>query len=354
MEPDYRQFTSRDFILDDSFRRWVLTPDEATMSFWHTFMLRHPEQQEAIDEAASILLHLRTSYDDLGEASQQRIWVLLSEAFEARPKQGSGRFLLLKPDQTLRSWLWSYRWVAASAAVLLLIAGSYWYYTEQPHEVSIKTAFGEERIVTLPDNSTVVLNGNSTLTYTDKWLEGQPRAVWLEGEGFFKVVKQATPAGRIKFTTHTPTLDITVLGTQFNVNTRRGNTAVMLVEGRVQLRRTGGVNSRIIEMQPGYFATARRGIEKVEVRAEKPQLHAAWVNHQFVFENTPLRELAQQLRDTYDLDLIFEDDALADRHFTGNLSNQDLETLIEAISATFDLTAERDGGRVVLRRSDGQ
>lgn len=353
MQPDYSSFSARDFVLDDSFRQWVLSPDEATMSFWHTYMLQHPEQQEAIDEAASILLHLRTTYHDLGTASQERIWVVLSEAFDRQQARRSGRFLLNYPDNEPGFWQRSYRWMAASAATLLLVAGGYWYYAQQPHQVSVYTSFGKEQAVTLPDNSTVTLNGNSTLTYFDKWPERQTREVWLEGEGFFQVVKQAAPDGRVKFITHTPTLDITVLGTQFNVNTRRGNTDVMLVEGRVQLRRAGEVSSRTIEMKPGQLASARRGIAKVEVRAEKPQLHAAWVQHQFVFEGTSLRDIAQQLRDTYDIDLIFEDDALADRRFTGNLANQDVATLIETVAATFDLTAERDGKRVILRRVTG-
>ena len=155
MEIDYTSFTARDFVLDDSFRQWVLNPNETAMSFWHTYMLRHPEQQETIDEAASILLHLRTTYHNLGEASQQRIWDVLNEAFDAKETRRMGRFLISKPKQTPAFRKWSYRWVAS--AFLAVAGGGYWFYTQQPHEVSVKTNFGEERVVTLPDNSTVVL-----------------------------------------------------------------------------------------------------------------------------------------------------------------------------------------------------
>ena len=82
---NFSQYTVRDFVLDEGFRRWVLQPDEATMLFWHTFMLQHPQQQAVVDEAASLLLHLRTNYDDLTEASYQRIWAILEQAQVGQP-----------------------------------------------------------------------------------------------------------------------------------------------------------------------------------------------------------------------------------------------------------------------------
>lgn len=351
MAQPYQNYTLRDFVLDDAFRRWVFQPDEQNMTFWHTYMLRHPEQQALIDEAASLLLHLNAQYDDLTDASQQRIWQVLEQAFDDQ--------LLREPTVVpLSRWqrfranypaaIWQ---IAASLTGILLIAGGVIYYQLQPKQMSIHTAFGENRSVTLPDGSTVLLNGNSTLTYSDRWVDSKPREVWLDGEGFFKVTKKQAPDGRIKFVTHTPNLDITVLGTQFNVNTRRGSTAVTLVEGRVQLTKPTERTGRVIDMKPGQFASIQPNIEKVEVRDEKPQLHTSWVAHQFVFDNTALSEIAQQLHDTYGLDVVFEDSDLANRRFTGNLSNQSIETLLTTLSLTFDLSVQRNGDRISLRHN---
>ena len=208
----------------------------------------------------------------------------------------------------------------------------------------------------LPDGSTVLLNGNSTITFADAWDDSAPREVWLDGEGYFKVTKKQRLSGQtptpVKFVTHTPTLDITVLGTQFNVNTRQGGTAVMLVEGRVQLNKPGQTRpDRIIEMKPGQFASAQPNIEKVAIRSERPLLHTSWTQHEFVFENTALSDIAQQLRDTYGVELVVEDTELANRRFTGNLSNQDMETLLTTLAITFDLNVRHDGDRVVLQRN---
>ncbi|GAB2553646.1 FecR family protein [Spirosoma aerophilum] len=349
--PDYSQYSINEFVLDESFRQWVLQPDEQSMTFWHRFMLKHPEKQASIDEAASLLLHLNVRFDDLTHASQERIWQVLDRAFDEtqtepasiRPLSGWQRFVNRRPG---------FGWqLAASITGFLLIAGGMIYYQLLPKERRIHTTFGENRTVTLPDGSTVLLNGNTTLTYTDGWTDDKSREVWLDGEGFFTVTKKSHRGSRVKFVTHTSGLDITVLGTQFNVNTRRGSTAVTLVEGKVQLSKPGEPAGKVIEMKPGQFAATKPSVEAVEIREEKPQLHTSWVEHQFVFDNTSLSEIAQQLQDTYGLTIVFEDDDLANRRFTGNLSNQSIETLLATLSLTFDLTAYRTGDRISLRHN---
>lgn len=350
--PDYSQYVIHDFVLDDSFRQWVFRPTDETMSFWHIFMLRHPDKQVIIEEASSVLLHLRVRHDDLTDASRERIRQVLESAYDrtllAYPEQfgqpkSSFRRLIGYP---LRSWQ-----IAASLTGLILMAGGGWWITRHHWKrQEIHTSYGELRTVTLPDGSQVRLNGNSTLTYPSDWMDQNDREVWLEGEAFFKVAKKQTVAGRLKFVTHTPNLDISVLGTQFNVNTRRGNTLVVLAEGKVELYKPNDQKARVILMKPGDLATAQVGIEQVDVKPAKPQLHTAWTKRQFAFDNTALRDIAQQLSDTWGITLIFEDNALAERRFTGNLSSQDLETLITTLTTTFDLLADRSDNRIYLRR----
>ncbi|MBD2703005.1 FecR domain-containing protein [Spirosoma sp. BT702] len=347
-QPDYSTYSLPDFVLDESFRRWVLLPDEEIMSFWHSYMLRHPEQQTVINEASAILLHLRVRYDDLTNASRERIWQVLDTAYEQQERSTSTESI--RPfrqrffGSPLRSWQ-----VAASLAGLLLLAAGGWVWSRYGSQQEVHTQYGEQLTVTLPDGSSVRLNGNSILMYSGKWEAEDNREVWLEGEAFFNVTKKMTTTGRLKFVTHTPNLDISVLGTQFNVNTRRGNTLVVLAEGKVQLSKPNDQNASVVLMKPGDLATAQAGIEQVAIRQAKPQLHTAWTKNQFAFENTSLREIAQQLNDTWGVNLIFEDSALAERRFTGNLSSQDLETLITTLATTFDVEADRKGSQIYLR-----
>ncbi|CCH55078.1 anti-FecI sigma factor, FecR [Fibrisoma limi BUZ 3] len=350
MEQPYHQFTVRDFVLDDAFRRWILQPDEENMTFWHTFMLRHPEQQTAIDEAASIVLHLRASHDDLTDSSLLRIRQVLEQAFD--DQQSLQTTVRPLPIWRRPRFMWQ---IAASLTGLLLLAGGAFWYVRQPRQERVHTAYGENRTVTLPDGSTVLLNGNTTLTFATNWQEDKPREVWIDGEGYFNITKkyssQPTGKTRVAFVTHTPNLDITVLGTQFNVSSRRGHTDVTLVEGRVQLAKPGQPANKGIELKPGQVASARPSLETVAVRSEQPRLRTSWIQHQFVFDNTALSDIAQQLKDTYGLELVFENSDLSARRFTGNLSNEDIETLVATLAATFNLTTDRSGNQIVLRQA---
>ena len=338
----FRRQTLEDFVLDDAFRAWVLAPTPDLDAFWSRYQQLHPDQTDLFRQAADVVQHLRIERDDLGEAGEQRIW----QALETR-------YAELETESGYRGGRWRPLWfrVAAAVAVLLLAGLATWQFTRPVGPHRIRTAFGETRTVTLPDGSTVLLNGNTTLTFAADWQEGTPREVWLEGEGFFKVAKQAAPTGgRVKFVTHTPNLDISVLGTQFNVNTRRGNTAVTLLEGKVRLENPRNRQARVLEMKPGDHAQLVQGIEKVDLRPAKAEAYAAWTKRLFLFDNTPLRDIATLLNDTYGLEVIFEDRELAERRFTANMPSDNPETLLNVVAATFDLDVTRTDRQLIFRR----
>jgi ferric-dicitrate binding protein FerR (iron transport regulator) len=124
-----------------------------------------------------------------------------------------------------------------AATLLFLMAVSLWWYSSSQGLLEIRTAFGEQRSVTLPDQSSVVLNGNSTLRYASHWDKDSPREVWIEGEGFFSVIHTKSHQ---KFVVHgVSQLNVEVLGTKFNVKTRQSDSEVMLAEGKVKLELEG-------------------------------------------------------------------------------------------------------------------
>jgi len=135
------------------------------------------------------------------------------------------------------------RWSRAlSVAVLLLVAagaGVWWWQ----HPVSVRTAPGEQTVVTLPDGSTAELNGGTTLSYPrgfSAWpgVEASVRRVSLDGEAFFSVTERKRP-----FHVETANARVEVLGTSFNVRTQttgdRPATRVVVASGRVRLTRPG-------------------------------------------------------------------------------------------------------------------
>lgn len=336
--PDYSQYGSEELLFDEAFRQWVRDPTPEREAYWQQIQDRFPHLIGPVAEARRLVGTLRVETDELGQPSQQRIWQSLETRLDASPSPA-------------RRWAIPRRTMALAAtltAVLLLAMGGWW--STRFGTQTIRTDYGETRQLRLPDGSTVLLNGNSSLRYEARWDRDEIREVWLQGEAFFRVSKQHTATGPVKFVAHTANTDIRVLGTEFNVDTRHGNTVVTLVEGKIQLSNRQAPRSRVLDLRPGQLARVRTGAERVAVERVRVELHDAWTRQVFSFENTPLRDIAQRLRDTYGLEVSFEDEALADKRFTANLSSENLETLLTVIAATYDLTMERTDERIQFRR----
>ena len=335
---DYSRYTLEDFLFDDAFRRWATQPDASLTAHWRAVGQQHPHLVPLMEQAARLLPALRSETALLPDDRRERIWQVLDHRFQTAAAPRPLRSRQLVPV-----------WAVAATVTLLLLGAGWWLRRPEPTE-TVRTAYGQTRSVTLPDGSVVTLNGNSSLTYARTWEADSPREVWLEGEGFFVVRKRQSPQGRVKFVTHTPQLDIRVLGTQFNVNTRRRSTAVTLVEGKIELTEPRTARPRVIELRPGQQARLTPQRPEVVVATVRPDVPAAWTRNQFLFENTPLRDISAMILDTYGYEVVFGDEQLADKRFTGNLSRQNLDTLLDVLAATYDLHVTRTGNRIEFRR----
>jgi transmembrane sensor len=108
-----------------------------------------------------------------------------------------------------------FRTVALTVALALCAVGA-WLWT-QP--VTVEATGGDRVTATLPDGSTVELNGRSRLSYRRgfeslPFVESEKRRVRLDGEAFFSV-----QPGNRPFVVETPNAQVTALGTKFTVET---------------------------------------------------------------------------------------------------------------------------------------
>lgn len=231
-----------------------------------------------------------------------------------------------------------------AATLLFLVAAALWWYQSSSGVLEIKTAFGEQRTITLPDQSSVVLNGNSILRYASQWDENSPREVWIEGEGFFSVVHTQSHQ---KFVVHgVRELNVEVLGTKFNVKTRKCSSEVMLTEGKVKLELGGSDTTRTVFLKPGQLATVRD--KTMSTQSVNKQRYTSWVENKLFFERTPVRDLSILLRDTYGLTVTFSDPELEKRELSGEISASNVDEILYAIGETLDLKVEKEGRSVTI------
>ncbi|HKZ39074.1 MAG TPA: FecR domain-containing protein [Chryseolinea sp.] len=243
----------------------------------------------------------------------------------------------------------------AAAILVLFICSAVWYLnvtikTDLPTETAlaeIHTNYGQRLTIKLPDESSVVLNGNSTIRYSKNWSESEPREVWIDGEGFFAV--QHTKNNQ-KFIVHIREgLNVEVLGTKFNVKSREHGSEVLLTEGKVQLNVSNETDHPVI-LQPGELATMKKN--KLSKRAVEDKQYTSWIRSKLFFDKMTLEELALILHDTYGLQVTFENEELKYRQLSGEISSASIEDILFAIAETFNIEVIRKNANTVTFSSN--
>jgi len=285
-----------------------------------------------------------TPLDNLPPGEQE---ILKSTMFNAIKTQ-----LHLKGSKSVSLYRPLYR---VAAAILLLVAVSSVLYFNLPvvgehaqldtSDAVIETKYGERRTIVLPDESTVVLNGNSKLKYSKNWSGQQIREVWIEGEGFFAV--QHTKSHQ-KFVVHTGEgLNVEVLGTKFNVKSREHGSEVLLTEGKVKLN-VDNTESPVY-LNPGELATVKKN--QLSKRVVEGIQYTSWVRSKLVFDKTQLFELAQILQDTYGMKVSFQDEGLKQRQLSGEISSASADDILFAIAETFNIKVTKMDDKSVILSS---
>jgi transmembrane sensor len=244
-----------------------------------------------------------------------------------------------------RLWWSSMRGIAASVAVFLVLTAVTIYFFTQNRTVTQKTGFGEIKNLTLPDGSTVVLHGNSMITYPNNWKKA--RKVSLQGEAYFSVTKTADSK---PFTVEmTNAGEIEVLGTEFNVNHRKENSKVVLRSGVIRLKLRARADKKDLLMHPGELVEFSSG--RLTTKKVNPAVYDTWTSRKLVFDNTSLKEIAIMLKENYNLNVQVNDAALLNKKISGTAPITDLSQFLNALSGSFNLKITRDQHRVIIEEA---
>ncbi|CCH00173.1 anti-FecI sigma factor, FecR [Fibrella aestuarina BUZ 2] len=261
------------------------------------------------------------------------------------PRSETSVFTVSGSAQARRNWP-ATRWVLGMAASLLAVVGLGYVTHDQWAYEKIDAPFGQTTTITLADGSDVTLNAHSSLRVPRFGFGNSDRHVWLTGEGYFSVRHTTRDH---TFTVHTPNLDVQVLGTRFNVNTRSGQTEVVLDEGKVQLVQPKAP-AHPLTLKPGDQATLAEGDTAFHRRVVAlPEQVAAYRQNRLVFTDTPLSKVASAIQDYYGIRVVVSSRELARRELTGTLPNNDLNVVLRSLSVSYNLAVERRVDQVVLK-----
>ena len=231
-----------------------------------------------------------------------------------------------KPNRMSKHWSLV---AALVAGVGFCILATYNYFS--PATISRSTKYGEIARIILPDSSTVTLNGNSRIEYAAGWKEDEPREVKLEGEAFFSVKhKLNNQRFLVKIA---DTIQVEVLGTEFNVSDRKRQTQVVLVSGKIRLdMQVNNISSSTI-MIPGEsveITPVSKGKIKHLIETE---VVTSWTANKLIFDNTSVREIFERLTETYGYRIAFPDQKLMNQQISGSVPNQNIDVVLEGLQA---------------------
>ena len=210
---------------------------------------------------------------------------------------------------------------------------------------TVEVPRGGEYHLTLSDGSQVWLNAESRLTYPAAFGASE-RRVRLEGEAYFEV-----ESGKGRFVVETGDMNVRVLGTAFNVNAYKNEAATRttLVHGKVEVM-TGGDELQQV-LVPGEQAIFDRESGQLEVKQVNTDFYTRWIKGQFVFRDTPLRDIMRTLARWYEMEYEFTDAELESLCFYGVISRfERVEGLLEQFEKTGKVHFEYRGNKVIVKK----
>jgi len=336
---DYSSFETLDFFGDENFIRYVLHPEEADRVYWAEVLIKYPQKEEMMEEASAWIMMLNHQVVYVPEQKAEECWDKISSRI-SRHEHVEVKYII--PLKRAVKWL-----SGVAAMVLIFLAVN--EVMEQGKQV-FQSKYGELKTVNFPDESVAILNSNSRIYYVRNWRSDKPRELWMDGEASFKV-KHVAIKNRIQqadsFKVHVNGIELTVLGTCFNVKNRRGQTEISLVEGSLRIDKTGeGAFSRL--MKPGdVFIYDGHHLQK-GIAQRSATSSQAWTRRELEIDGYTLKDVAEILEDTYGLKVRMDTPGLGDKKLSGTIPSGSANDILFVVEKVFDVNISRNKNQVII------
>lgn len=238
--------------------------------------------------------------------------------------------------------VWLMGGVGATAAAILLLLFS----QPDPNASADLLSLGVDEFATgatdvatvqLRDGTIVRLAPRSRLRLSGSVNE---REVMLDGRAYFAVAKMDGHP----FTVKTRGGDAVVLGTRFEAEAMGDELRVLVVEGSVALAASGNR----VELVAGEMARAVEGAVSAAVSVPDPQRNIAWVGDFLVFQRTPVRDVATEIRQHFDIEVDVLGDDLDEHTVTAWFADPTVESVIRVVCKVLAAECTLNDARVEI------
>lgn len=189
---------------------------------------------------------------------------------------------------------------------------------------TINVPYGKRFDLKLSDGTNIHLNSGTSLKYPVRFIKSENRQVFLNGEAYFDVTKDA----KHPFVVSSNDMNIKVLGTKFNVTSYKedAKTYTVLVEGSIAAS-TNTVDNEEVVLKPGnraYFENKHIKIEPVDIRK-----YIAWVSGELMFRDDSFGVIANKLERKYNIVIINNYQELNDIVITATFKYENIDQVLK-------------------------
>jgi ferric-dicitrate binding protein FerR (iron transport regulator) len=252
------------------------------------------------------------------EKSREEVW----ESMQAQ--------LVEKPEARKISLSSNILRLSAAALILLMLGSAFFigFYSK-----TVSTGVGEMANLVLPKGSEVVLNAETTLKYKPL-LWTIRREVKLDGEAWFGVSKGSD------FTVISEPGRTSVLGTSFNIYSRKGAYEVSCYTGRVLVG--SSISGKEVVLEPEQKVILNN--EGEPLLREEPSVSSDrdWRKGYFRFTSTPVTRVFDEIARQYGIDIRGSEGL--DLVYTGNFSReQNVNEVMNLVCRAFGIDFVKEG-----------
>ena len=319
-------------------------------------MSKYHANQISSDEYKELVNHVNSSSDEELRMELLKQWNSFSEEEPLSTKKKENLYKGIHSRiHTPFIIQFKRHWMQIAASLLFLLMGGwcislYHENTQIKNFVCQNVVFNSGEIglseVTLPDGTSVLLNANSSLTYQQDFGYTN-REVELSGEGLFKVKRDTTK----QFIVRTGFMDITVLGTTFNVNAYENHDVVTmsLIEGSVKVNSSTSPLD-FFYVKPNEKVTLYKRTGKLKLESSSVKTNISWSQKELIFNNESLRDVFLSLEHKFNVDIRVDSNTLLDDRYTGVFDDKDIDDIFRVLQVHYNFSYKKKDNIIYIKK----
>jgi len=213
---------------------------------------------------------------------------------------------------------------------------------------TLTVPYGKRFELKLSDGTHIYLNAGTSLKYPIKFLKGENRQVYLNGEAFFDVTKDTNHP----FIVNMNNIGVRVFGTKFNASSYSENDEVttVLVEGLVSVfdNNIDYNKETASPLKPGYLASWNKHNKEISIEEADIAMHTAWIEGRILFRHLSFKNIIKKLERHYDVTIMNNNKSLDEEFFTASFDIETIEQVLETFHKNYNINYTLINNQIII------